>query len=147
MKDRYTTCVLANMCMIEDDKGNVLVQERLKKDWPGITFPGGHVEKGETLEESVIREVREETGLIISHPVFCGIKEWEFEEGVRYLGLLYKVKHFQGTILSSSEGKVFWIKKKDLFSYQTSQDLDVLFQMMEAVPYPKEEREQSTVIE
>ena len=74
---------------------------RLKKDWPGITFPGGHVEKGETLEESVIREVREETGLIISHPVFCGIKEWEFEEGVRYLGLLYKVKHFEGTILSS----------------------------------------------
>ena len=147
MKDRYTTCVLANMCMIEDGKGNVLVQERLKNDWPGITFPGGHVEKGETLEESVIREVREETGLIISHPVFCGIKEWEFEEGVRYLGLLYKVKHFEGTILSSNEGKVFWIKKKDLFSYQTSQDLDVLFQMMEAVPYPKEEREQSTVIE
>jgi len=30
-----------NMCMIYDDKGNILVQDRLKKDWPGVTFPGG----------------------------------------------------------------------------------------------------------
>ena len=45
-KDRqYTKCILANMCMVEDKNGNVLVQERTKKDWPGLTFPGGHVEK------------------------------------------------------------------------------------------------------
>ena len=54
-KDRqYTKCILANMCMVEDKNGNVLVQERTKKDWPGLTFPGGHVEKGETLDELLV---------------------------------------------------------------------------------------------
>ena len=34
---------ITNLCMVYDNAGNVLVQERIKKDWPGITFPGGHV--------------------------------------------------------------------------------------------------------
>ena len=31
------------MCMVEDGRGNVLVQDRADKNWPGIVFPGGHV--------------------------------------------------------------------------------------------------------
>ena len=50
--------VFTNMCMISDGKGNILVQDRLNPDWPGVTFPGGHVEKGESFHNSVIREVR-----------------------------------------------------------------------------------------
>ena len=57
--------VFMNMCMIYDDNGNILVQDRLKKDWPGVTFPGGHVEYTESFTQSVIREVKEETGLDI----------------------------------------------------------------------------------
>lgn len=53
---------LTNMCMICD--GNcVLVQERKKPNWPGVIFPGGHAEAGESFVDSVIREVKEETGL------------------------------------------------------------------------------------
>ena len=33
-----------NMCMITDGAGNVLVLDRQNPDWPGVTFPGGHVE-------------------------------------------------------------------------------------------------------
>ena len=52
------------MCMVyKGDK--ILVIDRVKSDWPGLSFPGGHVEKGETLEESVIREMKEETGLTL----------------------------------------------------------------------------------
>lgn len=40
-------CVLTNMCMVYDDRGNVLVQEKINPDWHGMTFPGGHVESGE----------------------------------------------------------------------------------------------------
>ena len=45
--------VFMNMCMICSG-GKVLVQERKKQDWPGIAFPGGHVEPGESLVRSVI---------------------------------------------------------------------------------------------
>ena len=56
------------MCLVySGDK--ILVQERNKKDWPGLTFPGGHVEKGENFIASVIREVKEETGLTIYDPL------------------------------------------------------------------------------
>ena len=55
---------LTNMCMICDGKGNVLVQDKKNHPtWHGWNFPGGHVEKGEYVTPSVIREMKEETGL------------------------------------------------------------------------------------
>ena len=65
--NRRESVEFVNMCMIQNgDK--VLVQDRVNPDWPGITFPGGHVERGESFVEAVIREVKEETGLTISNP-------------------------------------------------------------------------------
>lgn len=43
---RKETVELTNMCMVEDGKGNVLVQNRLDPNWSGIVYPGGHVERG-----------------------------------------------------------------------------------------------------
>lgn len=40
---------LMNICMIYDNHGNVLLQNRRKKNWAGVAFPGGHVEKGEAF--------------------------------------------------------------------------------------------------
>lgn len=58
---RTEKTIFTNMCMVYDDNGNVLVQNRLNPDWPGITFPGGHVDAGESFTDAVIREVFEET--------------------------------------------------------------------------------------
>ena len=83
-----------NMCMICDGS-RVVVIDRKKPDWPGVTFPGGHVELGESFSDAVIREVQEETGLNIRSPQLCGIKDW-CEDQRRYVVLFYKTTHFEG---------------------------------------------------
>ena len=41
--------IFTNICLIYDNDGNILVQDRKKKTWPGLTLPGGHVEKKRTI--------------------------------------------------------------------------------------------------
>ncbi|MBQ4074235.1 MAG: 8-oxo-dGTP diphosphatase [Clostridia bacterium] len=114
---RRETCILTNMCMICDgDK--VLVQDRQNPDWPGITFPGGHVEEKESFVSSVIREVKEETGLDIDAVRLCGVKQWSHKRGeYRYIVFLYKTDCFSGKLRDSEEGKVFWIPLDQMGNY------------------------------
>lgn len=51
------------------------------KDWKGLTLPGGHIEKSESIIDAVIREMKEETGLDIQNPRLCGIKQFPIENG------------------------------------------------------------------
>ena len=112
--DRSERVVLTNMCMVCDGAGNVLVQDRLDPDWPGVAFPGGHVEPGESFTASVIREVREETGLTIEAPRLCGLKQFPLDGGGRYIVFLYQADRFSGELASSQEGKVFWLERSRL---------------------------------
>lgn len=107
---------LTNMCMIYDKiNDKVLVQERIKY-WKGITFPGGHIEDGESIVESTIREIREETGLIVSNLESCGIIYWyNNETGDKYFVFNYRTEVFSGELLDkTNEGRVFWVPKDDL---------------------------------
>ncbi len=106
--------IFTNMCMVYDDNGNVLVQNRLNPDWSGITFPGGHVDAGEPFTDAVIREVFEETGLTISELKMCGIQDWFKDDGTRYVVFLYKTNKFTGTLIPSDEGEVFWVPLNDM---------------------------------
>lgn len=101
---------LTNMCMVCDGKGNVLVQDKKNNPyWSGWNFPGGHVEPGEYVTPSVIREMQEETGLLIESPRLCGIKEFhKSKDGKRYIVFLYIAKHYTGELKPSNEGDVFW---------------------------------------
>jgi 8-oxo-dGTP diphosphatase len=95
---------LTVICLIYKDN-KILLQDRIKKDWKGYTLPGGHVEKDESFINAVIREMKEETGLTIKHPILCGIKHFPIDNG-RYLVLLYKTNEFEGHLTSSEEGKM-----------------------------------------
>lgn len=119
---RTETATFTNMCMIYDKNGNILVQNRKNPNWPGISFPGGHVEPGESFCASVIREVKEETGLDIENPVLCGIKQFTTKKDGRYVVLFYKTDRYSGEICSSEEGEIFWIPRADLERYELAND-------------------------
>ena len=104
---RASLVELTNLCVICDGS-RVLVQDKIGC---GVVFPGGHVEPGESMLASVIREMREETGLLIEHPVLCGIKDWMEEDGSRFLVTLYKADSYTGTLRASEEGRVFWVTR------------------------------------
>ena len=129
---REELAVFTNMCMITDGNGNVLVQDRRNPDWPGITFPGGHVEQGESFTQSVIREVQEETGLTVKNPVLCGTKQFQTRSGARYVVFFYKANRFCGTLKSSEEGDVYWLPRGDLEKQRLAPDMIEMVKVMES---------------
>ena len=89
-------------------------------------FPKGHVEAGETEEETALREVQEETGLTVMHPRLCGIKQFPLAGG-RYLVFFFKTDRFMGDLCSSEEGKMEWVSRKALPHLNTVSDfMDML---------------------
>ena len=125
---RIEKVTMTNMCMVFD--GNkVLVQDKTDDDYSGITFPGGHVEKGESFTDAVIREVFEETGLTISSPQLCGIKDWMEEDGTRYMVLFYKTDKFEGTVTSSEEGEVFWTTLEEMKQKKLAYGMDKMLEV------------------
>lgn len=122
---------LTNMCMICDGNGNVLVQNKKNHPtWHGWNFPGGHVEKGEYVTPSVIREMREETGLTIENPRLCGIKEFhKMKDGKRYIVFLYVATRYSGELKASAEGEVFWYPLSEL--HRSEELIDGFGEMLE----------------
>lgn len=112
---------LTNMVMIKDKStGKVLVQERIKS-WKGIAFPGGHVENGESIYDSAVREVYEETGLTVTNLVPCGFMHWyNNKTHDRYFVYFYKTTDFTGVLTENcDEGKNFWVNPEDLYTLNT----------------------------
>lgn len=127
---RNSKVILTNMCMLYKEDGTFLVIDRKKQDWPGINFPGGHVEDEESIPESVIREMKEETGYDLHSVEECGYFEWNVpKEEVRHLAILFRSKDFSGEIHPSKEGQVFWMKEEDLKGKALSLDFDKVLEI------------------
>ncbi len=128
---RKQEVTMTNMCVIYKDD-EVLVLDKVNDDViKGITFPGGHIEKNESIADSVIREIYEETGLTISQPILCGIKDWVNDDGSRYILFFYKTDKFEGELKSSHEGKVFWMKRSELLKSNLAFDTDKNLEIIE----------------
>lgn len=121
---------LTVLCMVYDGT-KLLLKNRVKADWQGLTFPGGHIEPGESIVEAVIRETREETGLLIQNPILCGVKQFPMDGG-RYLVFLFKTDCFSGTLTSSEEGPMEWVEQADLSQRTTVDDFEELLAVMQS---------------
>lgn len=121
---------LTNMCMLQREDGRVLVQNRRDPNWGGLTFPGGHIEPGESLVDSVIREMQEETGLTIRNPRLVGTKSWMQKDGSgRYLVLLYTATEYEGELHSSEEGDVRWMTLDEMRSGKMVDGMELYFRV------------------
>lgn len=121
---------LTNMCLIINDKNEILFQDRLKNDWPGLNLPGGHVEVNESIKDSVIREIKEETNLTLFDLEFVNYFEWiNTKTSNREIVFLFTSNNFKGEIINSLEGKLYWLKIEDLKDKTLSLDLDKILKL------------------
>lgn len=123
MSKRTEPVTLTNMCMIKRDH-QILVLNRNDPVWPGLTFPGGHVEPHESFNDSVIREVKEETGLTIFSPKLVGVKQFYDQNQERYIVFFYVTNKFTGQVKESNEGTLSWMTKEELLKHQLAYNFD-----------------------
>ena len=99
------------LCYIEKDHSYLMMYRNKKANdlneqkWIGI---GGHLEKGETKEQALIREVKEETGLTLKSFKYRGdiiFQNDDYEE-IMYL---YTSNAFSGELINCDEGELHWI--------------------------------------
>lgn len=127
--ERTERVILTNLCMIQDGT-KVLVKEKVGEGAGGVFFPGGHVEEHESVVDSVIREMKEETGLSIERPRLCGVKDWINEDDSRYVVFLFRADRFSGELASSEEGRVFWLEKDEVLRTRWIWHMDGLMRIM-----------------
>lgn len=126
--------ILSTLCYIEKD-GKYLMLHRTKKKndinkdkWLGV---GGKLEEGESPEECLLREVKEETGLVLKSYQLRGIityvsTTWETE----YM-FLYTANQFEGDLIECDEGELQWINKNEVTKLATWQGDKIFIEKMQ----------------
>lgn len=111
---------LATLCYIKDNKtGKTLMIHRIKKGndyhegkWNGL---GGKFDAGESPEDCVIREVKEEAGLTITNPKLHGFISFPHFDGKEdWYVFIFTAEEFSGELIDSHEGKLEWIPNDKL---------------------------------
>ncbi|MDA0708850.1 MAG: 8-oxo-dGTP diphosphatase [bacterium] len=109
---------IGTLCYIEH-LGKTLLLHRVRKEddmhegkWIGL---GGKLEPGETPEECVIREIKEESGLTIRDPQLKGILTFPMFDGIDdWMAFLFVATTFEGDLIESAEGQLAWVNTADI---------------------------------
>ena len=131
-KSRLTT-----LCYIKKDD-SYLMMHRIKKEkdinrdkWIGI---GGHFLPGESPEECLLREAREETGLTLTSYKLRGIVSFVPDNGEYEYMFLYTAEGFEGSIENpdfTDEGRLEWVKIKDVYDLNIWEGDRIFFRLLE----------------
>ncbi len=109
-------CVL---CYIEKDGKYLMLNRNKKKNdvnsgkWIGV---GGKFESGESPDECLTREVKEETGYTLTSYRFRGVVTFVSDIAPTEYMFLYTADGFEGELIECDEGELHWIDKEKIFS-------------------------------
>lgn len=113
---------MTTLCYIEQE-GKYLMLHRVKKHhdinagkWIGV---GGHVENGETPEECLLREVKEETGLVLTAYRLRGLVTFLSDACEPELMCVFTADAFDGEMIECDEGELAWVDKSEVLALPT----------------------------
>lgn len=122
------------LCYIEKED-SYLMMHRVKKvndinkdKWVGV---GGHFEEGESPEECLLREVREETGLILTSFRLRGIVTFSTDVYPTEYMFLYTADSYEGEMIECNEGNLEWVKKSDVYNLPIWEGDKLFFRLLE----------------
>lgn len=130
---------LTTLCYLEKDEKYLMLHRVKKKDdmnqdkWLGV---GGHLEEGESPEECLVREVKEETGLTLTSFKGRGIITFVSEEYPDEYMFLYTADGFHGTLTDCREGNLEWIEKEKIGELSLWEGDKIFFELLkEEIPF------------
>lgn len=116
-----TSMLNTTLCYIQKDE-KYLMLHRIKKQndinkdkWIGI---GGKFEEGESPEDCVLREVKEETGLNLKSYEYRGLVTFVSDNNFTEFMHIFWSDNFEGEIIDCDEGKLEWIEKSKLNDFE-----------------------------
>lgn len=113
---------ITTLCYIENNDCYLMLHRTKKKKdvnkdkWIGV---GGHAEGNETPQECLIREVKEETGLLLTSYKFRGLITFISDEYEAEMMCLFTADGYTGELITCDEGELEWVKKSDVSQLPT----------------------------
>ena len=124
---------LSTLCYIEKDEQYLMLHRISKKNdvnkdkWIGV---GGHFEDGESPEECVLREVKEETGYTLTSYRYRGIVTFVFADIETEYMSLFTADGFKGEQIECNEGVLEWVPIKEIFNLNLWEGDKIFFRLL-----------------
>ena len=130
---------MSTLCYIEKDQQYLMLHRIVKKNdvnkdkWIGV---GGHFEYGESPEDCVLREVKEETGYTLTSYQYRGLVTFVFADVEMEYMSLFTADGFEGDPIECDEGVLEWVPIKDIENLNIWEGDKIFFRLLaENIPF------------